>query len=206
MSTFKIKPIDVRSADHAKYADMMAKSMKDIPKRPKSAEQCPSTKMLFDLDPSIPFVIDKDWRPDPKLHDSIDWTVGPDPEQLKALVAQRAVDPREIVIAEDIRHKGRNSFGDAVSQGAKSLIKEKREIAISSFTCSPPADLNQENKSRIEALIGIESAPVIIEKPLPKETLMDKIRDFFGAKGRSYEDDHPGAMEAWTKLLGGKKK
>jgi hypothetical protein len=83
----------------------------------------------------------------------------------------------QILVAEDIRHKGRNSLADAVSQGASSVTQESKDRAVSAFTCSPAADIEEVSTRAITGLKKIESdLPVIKAKASFKDKLLEWLK------------------------------
>ena len=176
------------------YMDMMVAelSSKKTWKRPKTTIQEPSTQRVLDMTDDE--LIEYRKREVPISAQVRD-------EKGDVYVKERQVTPREVEIEGDIRRKSRNTLGDATSSGeGKSASIERKEIAISHFTCSPSATIKQEDKQRITGLEPIKSEhPVdtIIKESLLKR-FMNKI---FGSKSKI---DKTAPAYLLFKSLGGK--
>jgi len=139
----------------------------------KKEGQCASTQAILDRDPRL----DEQhfYRSLPEIEKIYPHGV-PDPERAsvdveyrKKALGFRDVDPLQVAAIEDIRRKGRNSQGDAVSQGASSVSKETKERAVNAFLFSPPAKLTHSEIKKLTEVKKIEDAPkIIVESEIKK--------------------------------------
>lgn len=185
----KEKPLEIRKSEDIQYTDQMAKIVsRGSAIRKKTAEQSPHTKFLMTATKE-----EKEAYYNRDIGDS--WK--------SDKYAMRSISPEEFSLQSKVRDNQRKTEG--ASEGS-SISKERRELAIDSFICSPPADVSKETKERINKIIGLKSEAFQIVEAVKTKTFFQKVKSIFVKdKGTSYEDDNPGAIEAWTKILGGKK-
>lgn len=143
------------------YAMFMADELKARPyeKKPASTVQAASTQAILNR----PKEKDAEWfnRPIP-----LNWKAKPDAKTTEEAVGTRAVTPEEIHIDENRRRASKNTLGDAVSGGARSVAPDSIERAISAYTCSPPAELTETEKMKLKALTPYSPLPEKVEKPV----------------------------------------
>jgi hypothetical protein len=174
-----IRSDEYKTAKDGLYAEAMAERLRELnrEKRPVTTTQAASTQAILDRP------VEQDaahfWRPLPK-----DWKANKDadPENLAQVTGQRDFTPEEIVISEDIRHKGRNSLGDAVSLGASSVEPNRKVMAIEAFTYTPPTPLAKEQMTLLTAIAPITPAKPVEYKPQPKFSFKDFFHKLFGGK------------------------
>lgn len=92
-------------------------------------------------------------------------------------VAARPITAQEVAVVEDIRRKGRNSQGDAVSYGASAFTSERREAAVDAFIYTPPAELTPAQKTKLTEMNKITeyTGPVPEVKPIKKKSWWQKL-------------------------------
>ncbi len=155
--------LDLQSYSVSKQADYVARTVKDLKdkrgdfKLPVSSEQSESTKRLLAM--SEEELIKHRERPLPK-----DWLAVSDATNMDEAVAPRLFTPQEVALVEDIRHKSKNTTGDAISEGQRGASKEAKVNAMAAFTCTPPAPLTDVQTQKLTEVTKIKE----YEGPPPK--------------------------------------
>ena len=152
------KSKEYKPAKDLDYARYMAEALKARPREkiPPTTQQAQSTQDVFSGEAA-----NRPWPPK-------NWKANPNAKNTDELVGMRSFTPQEIAIHEDVRRKGRNSQGDAISQGASSATDEKKEAAINAFTYAPPIPLDQVKLEQLKALDPYQKVQFVPEAPKPK--------------------------------------
>ena len=152
------------TATNGVYTDFMVEEMKKIPREkiPPTTTQAESTKRILARDPSQ----DEAWfnRPNPS-----NWKAVPDAKTQEEAVGMRSLTPDEYNTEESRRRSSKNTLGDAVSLGARSLSEDAIERAIHAFTYSTPTELSSAEMVKLKQLSPYEKLPTIKEKPVKEK-------------------------------------
>lgn len=131
--------------------ESMVEHLKAIPreKKPATVTQCASMQAIIDRDPK-----------DDEKHFNrpmvLNWKAVPEAKSVDEAVNKRDYDATQVAIQEDIRRKGRNSLGDAVSMGASSISPETKERAVEAFNYSKPTKLTPAQEAKAVELNRIQ--------------------------------------------------
>ena len=156
----------------ADYVKRVVEELKAIPriKMPVSLEQTPVTQALLDAQKLRPEHQDAEY-----IRNKMDAPISEAAQIRDASgginVGTRQLGVEEMLIAEDIRHKGRNTLGQSE---ASSVDTDKRQAGIEAFTYSKPADLTQEQIKRLTKLTEIVNTPLEPVEP-KKPTLLQRM-------------------------------
>lgn len=187
----KINEIEKRNEELKQCAEILAKHLSTLPKRKPFFEQAPSTMAILARDPK-----DDEAHFNRPLPEAKDW--------MRDHTIQGNWDIKQIAVIEDIRRKARNDFGSSFDS---STNKEKKEKAISAFTCSPPAEPTKTELLRtteMKKLITFEeSIDRKIKELTEKKSFLKRIIESFMPKKKPNWDEHENAKTIY-KSLGGK--
>lgn len=169
------KELDARNPVDAAYAEAMAKALPKMPPiiRPVSKAQALHDNRHKDPDAYKAYLN----RPEITYEDCKGTTV-----------REMEIDYKQVMILESIRKSSKNTLGDFKESGLSSVSEEKKEIAISAFTCSPPAEITETEKALINTIAPYTELPPLPLEP-PKKTIGDHISDFFKPKKREMRKD-----------------
>ena len=177
----KIIPKDARSSTFKSYADMMAELQAEARRSNKapaaSKEQAASTQAILQRDPSE----DEKWFN--RIIDVDKAQVMSSGKDVVTHAEQRKASYGIDVInqLEDMRHRSKNTMGDAISSGLYSTSIESKEKAVHHFLVSPPAVVTEADKPRITGLAEIKSEPPP-PTPIRKLSWLERLLEGFKEK------------------------
>lgn len=193
-----------RDPEHARYAELMTKSLMALPQGPKPAVLTHfNGKLIKDLSDeekegfyfSMQPLSTKEAMIEQKKRkpsEDFDWLTrpiykclaNPNAKNRDELVGTRPIDIRDIELHKATR-VGKNSLGDSKES---SVSEELRERAVHAFTYSKPADLTEEELTRVRKLEILEAVSAIpVEKKKEKLNLYGRfvswLQSFLGENG-----------------------
>lgn len=163
----KIKETTSRNQDFSSYADMMSSELSKLPRRPKTITQCASMQDLIERqkDPEKRKAY-YEYQNSPEFWEKVK---APHPESV-----ERRISPDEFIMYEGMRQSSKNELG---ASDESASTQERKEKAMSAFTCSQPAKLTPqelEKLTRLTKIMELRKVPEEVEKGI-----WEKIKSLF---------------------------
>lgn len=146
----KINLLYSRDPSWTAELDIIVEQRKRLPKRPVHTEQAPSTLRNLARDPSQ----DEAWKNRPIPYAQAQ--VAKSAQEMAQF--ERKMTPDEFSLIEGMRRRPKNSEGQSELSSA---MPERRQAAASAFTCSPPAELTDAERSRISQISPYTPPPPV---------------------------------------------
>lgn len=136
---------------HSAYVEFMTEQLKKTRphKRPVSTEQCASTQAILNR---------------PKDKDAEHWN-RPVLKEWMVKQEERPIPVDQMLAYRKMQQSVKNTLGDASDA---SLQEDSKQRAISAFTCSPPAELNQLEQQKVTKMEPYSELPMTAQ-PKPKK-------------------------------------
>lgn len=181
MNDWRVTPLLFRKPGNAEYVDRVVKDIQalNIEKRPISTMQALSAQRVLDMtDEEL-----KAYQARPMVTRA-QCAVDKDAEKIAAeLMMFHPSRIQSSILAEQERHKSKNTIGDAINEGLSSASEESKIRAAEAYRVTPPAQLTEAQKEKLtEVNLITEYSGPAETKPQKKKSWFIK---FFGSAVRS---------------------